>query len=112
MLEDQFAKAGAQRALFDAFVRFVKTNFPSATVLPKKTYVPILEKPEFAGVNIKPQELRIGLDLGERFFDATVSKAKLTGPMPRISHMFMLTNARQPDATLADLLRRSHARSH
>ncbi len=112
LLENQFAKAGEQRALFDALVGFVKTHFPSVIVLPKKTYVSILEKREFAGLNIKPQELRIGLDLGDRPFDATVSKAKLTGPMPRISHMFVLTNARQLDATLTDLLRQSRARSH
>jgi Domain of unknown function (DUF5655)/Domain of unknown function (DUF4287) len=112
LLENQFAKAAHQRSLFDALTGFVKTHFPNAATLPKKTYVSILEKREFAALNIKPQELRIGLDLGDRPFDDTVAKAKLAGPMPRISHMFVLTHARQLDACLADLLRQSHGRSH
>lgn len=112
LLENQFAKVPHQRPLFDAFVEFVKTEFPKATVLPKKTYVSILEKREFAAINIKPQELRIGLDLGDRPFDDIAPKAKLTGPMPRISHMFVLTAAPQLNAQVVDLLKESHARCH
>jgi len=63
-------------------------------------------------VNIKPKELRIGLDLGDHPFDALVEKAKLTGPMPRISHMVVLTVAKQLDGDLAKLLKISHLRCH
>jgi hypothetical protein len=112
LLENQFAKAAEMRPLYDEFIDFVKTNFPNATVLPKKTYVSVLENREFAAVNIKPKELRIGFDLGDRPFDKKIEKAKLTGPMPRISHMFVLTDANRLDSSIVDVLKRSHARCH
>lgn len=112
LLENQFAKAEPMRSLYDSFIAFVAQNFPNATVLPKKTYVSILENREFAAVNIKPKELRIGFDLGERPFDDVISKSKLSGPMPRISHMLVLTDAKQLDAEIIDALRSSHDRCH
>lgn len=112
LLENQFAKAADMHPLFDAFIAFVAKNFPRASVLPKKTYVSILENREFGAVNIKPKELRLGLDLGDRPFDERVEKAKLTGPMPRISHMVVVTDAGQLDGGLVELLTQSHARCH
>lgn len=112
LLESQFAKAVEMKPLYEAFLEFVKKQFPNSTVLPKKTYVSILENREFAAINIKPRELRIGLDLGDRPFDETVEKAKLTGPMPRISHMFVLTDANQLNDEIAEALRQSHSRCH
>ena len=78
----------------------------------KKTYVSILERREFAAINIKPKELRIGFDLGERAFDDTVTKSKLTGPMPRISHMLVLTDKTQLNNDLVELLKLSYQRCH
>lgn len=112
LLDAQFAKAADMKPLFETFIDFVSKNFPNSSVLPKKTYVSILENREFAAVNIKPKELRIGLDLGDRPFDAKIEKAKLTGPMPRISHMFVLTDAKQLDASILGALKESHSRCH
>jgi hypothetical protein len=112
LLENQFARAAEMRPLYDAFIEFVRKSFPAATVLPKKTYVSVLENREFAAVNIKPKELRVGLDLGNRPFDEKFEKAKLTGPMPRISHMFVLTAEAQLDDGLGEVLKLSHARCH
>src|SRR5688572_8961877 len=110
LLENQFAKAADMRQLYDVFTDFIAKNFPNSSILPKKTYVSVLENREFGAVNIKPKELRIGLDLGPRPFDDKAEKAKLTGPMPRISHMVVLTNANQLDADMVELLKQSHAR--
>lgn len=112
LLENQFAKAEPMRPLYEAFIDFVKKNFPAASVLPKKTYVSILENREFATVSIRPKELRIGFDLGDRPFDDTIEKAKLSGPMPRISHMLVLTDAKQLDRSVIELMKASHARCH
>ena len=112
LLENQFGKAAEMRTLFDSFISFVAKYFPDATVLPKKTYVSILENREFGAVNIKPKELRIGLDLGDRPFDEKVEKARLTGPMPRISHMIVVTDLSQFDDSVVELLKQSHARCH
>ncbi len=112
LLDAQFAKAADMKPLYEDFLAFVKKNFPASSVLPKKTYVSILENREFAAVNIKAKELRIGLDLGDRPFDDKIEKAKLTGPMPRISHMFVLTDAKQLDGNIVDALKQSHSRCH
>ncbi len=112
LLDNQFAKAAHMRSLYEAFTAFVKKHFPNSSVLPKKTYVSILEKREFAAINIKPKELRIGFDLGERAFDDVVTKSKLSGPMPRISHMLVITDDKQLNNELVKLLQLSHQRSH
>lgn len=112
LLEAQFVKAAEMKRLYHTFIEFVRKHFPNATVLPKKTYISILENREFASINIKPRELRIGLDLGDRPFDAKIEKAKLTGPMPRISHMFVLTDAKQLDSEIVQALKDSHLRCH
>lgn len=112
LLENQFAKAEAMRPIYESFIDFLNENFPAVTVLPKKTYVSILEKREFAAINIKPKELRIGFDLGDRPFDATVTKSKLTGPMPRISHMVIITNREHLTEELTSLLHEAHGRTH
>lgn len=112
LLENQFAKAAEMRPLYEAFVGFVAKNFPDSSVLPKKTYVSILENREFAAINIKPKELRIGFDLGDLPFDEKVEKAKLTGPMPRISHMMVITDEKQLSNEVIELLKQSHARCH
>lgn len=53
LLDSQFAKAADMRPLYESLTAFVKKHFANSTVLPKKTYVSILEKREFAAVNIK-----------------------------------------------------------
>ncbi|MBX7055469.1 MAG: DUF4287 domain-containing protein [Pyrinomonadaceae bacterium] len=112
LLDAQFGKNEDMRTLYDEFVAFITKNFPNATFLPKKTYVSVLENREFAAVNIKKGELRIGLDLGDRPFDDNVQKAKLSGPMPRISHMVVATDKTRFDDELFDLLKLSHSRCH
>lgn len=112
LLENQFAKAESMRPLFDQLITFVAEHLGSATVLPKKTYVSILEKREFAAINIKKSELRLGLDLGDRPFDDVVSKSRLSGPMPRISHQVVIISDAQLDDALAALLRESYERSN
>ncbi len=112
LLDNQLAKVEEMRPLYEAFCEFALKAFPNATVLPKKTYVSILEKREFAAINVKKGELRIGLDLGDRPFDDTVSIAKLTGPMPRISHQIALMVKSQFNADVVKLLKASYDRSH
>ena len=59
-------------------------------MIPKKTYVSYAAKREFAAINIKSKEIRLGMDLGDQPFTEDLEKAKLTGPMPRISHMIVV----------------------
>ena len=65
---------------------------------------------EFAAVTLHATELRLGLDLGDRAFDAQVQKPRMRGPGPAISHMLVLTDARQVNADLLNLIKAANAR--
>jgi hypothetical protein len=67
---------------------------------------------EFAAINVKPNEIRLGLDLGDKSFSETLQKSKLTGPMPRISHMLVFTEANQLDKNVMALLTQSYNRTN
>lgn len=112
LLNNQFVKAEEMRPLFDRLVQFILESGPDCRILPKKTYVSVVGKREFAAINIKRNELRLGLDLGDRPFDETVTKARLTGPMPRISHQVSITGPESIGDGLVALLRESFERSN
>jgi len=54
--------------------------------------------------------VRLGLDLGDRAFDARLQEAKLRGAGPAITHMLVLTDARQVDEALSALVASANAR--
>lgn len=111
LLENQFAKCANIRPLFDAVAKKILTAFPGTQMIPKKTYVSFTATREFAAFNVKPNEIRLGLDLGELPFDDLVQKTKLTGPMPRISHMLIFTAIDQFDCKAITLLQQSFSRT-
>ena len=112
LMENQFAKCAEMRPLFDAVAEKIISEFEGTQLIPKKTYLSFTAIREFAAVNVKPKEIRLGLDLGDEPFGEVIQKSKLTGPMPRISHMITLTNAKQLDHELMELLTRSYNRCH
>jgi hypothetical protein len=110
LVNAQFEGKEALRDLYSHLISFVQRQFASAVVIPKKTYISIAEKKEFAAINIKKTEIRLGLDLGDMPFTEEVQKSKLTGPMPRISHMILLTDKAQLNVALLELLTSSYKR--
>ncbi len=112
LLENQFIKCEAMRPLFDEISSKIVTLFPGTQLIPKKTYLSYTATREFAAINIKPKEIRLGMDLGDATFNDTVQKSKLTGPMPRISQMIVITDAVQFDKTLIEYLKLSYDRTH
>lgn len=111
LMDTHFAKAAGMRQLFDELSSKIVSEFPGTQVIPKKTYISFAVQREFAAMNIKPAEIRIGFDLGDEPFNDEVQKSKLSGPMPRISHMAVLTDAGQYEKIRA-ALKRSYARCH
>ena len=97
---------------FNTVSEMILKNFPGTQLIPKKTYVSFTATREFAAINIKPREIRLGMDLGDMAFNETVQKTKLSGPMPRISHMAVITDARQFDKKLIEYLQSSYNRTH
>ncbi|MBL7703313.1 MAG: DUF4287 domain-containing protein [Ferruginibacter sp.] len=112
LLDNQFAKSENMRPLFEAVSEKILTLFPDTQLIPKKTYLSYTAAREFAAINIKPAEIRLGMDLGDMAFDETVQKTKLSGPMPRISHMAVITDIKQFDKKLSGLLQLSYNRTH
>ena len=112
LLDNQFAKCEEMRLLFDAISEKLLKLFPDTQVIPKKTYVSFTATREFVAINIKPKEVRLGMDLGDMAFNETVQKTKLSGPMPRISHMAVITDMKQFDKRLLEYLHLSYNRTH
>ena len=112
LLDNQFAKCEEMRPLFNAVSEMILKQFPDTQLIPKKTYVSFTATREFAAINIKPKEIRLGMDLGDTAFHETIQKTKLSGPMPRISHMAVITDIKQFDKKLIEYLQLSWNRTH
>ncbi|MBK7357673.1 MAG: DUF4287 domain-containing protein [Saprospiraceae bacterium] len=112
LLENQFVKCPDMQSLFDTVSEGIISQFQGTQLIPKKTYLSFTSVREFAAINVKPKEIRLGLDLGEEPFTEIVQKSKLTGPMPRISHMIILTNIKQFDSMTKQLIEQSYNRTH
>lgn len=112
LLESQFVKGPEMRSVFEEISEKIISSFQGTQLIPKKTYLSFTAVREFAAVNVKPNEIRLGLDLGDEPFNETLQKSKLTGPMPRISHMLVLTDPKQFDRNVMALLTQSYNRTH
>lgn len=112
LLENQFVKCEDMRPLFDTMSKQILDAFTDAQIISKKTYVSFTATREFAAINIKPKEIRLGIDLGDEPFTEILQKSKLKGPMPRISHMVVLIDSKQFDNKILNYLQISYNRSH
>lgn len=112
LLENQFAKCPDMRFVFDSISEKIISSFQGTQLIPKKTYLSFTAVREFAAINVKPKEIRLGLDLGDEPFSETLKKSKLTGPMPRISHMLILTELKDLNKNAMALLTKSYNRTH
>lgn len=110
LLEAQFEKCEEMRPLYNKLVEYIKAHDKNADFVVKKTYVSVTKKREFAAMNIKRNELRLGFDLGEMPFDDSLMKSKLTGPMPRISHMLVIASESDITPRIHELLEVSDQR--
>ena len=109
-LENLLAAAKGYRPLYQLLESEIRRALPSVTIEPKSGYISIGRPREFAAITLHASELRLGLDLGERAFDAQLQRAKMKGPGRAISHMVVLTDARQVNAGLLALLITASAR--
>lgn len=112
LLENQFVKCEAMRPVFESISEKILGHFPDTLLITKKTYLSYTANREFAAINIKPKEIRLGIDLGDEPFTETLQKSKLTGAMPRISHMLTITDSSGLDEKAMALLQQSYDRSH
>ncbi len=109
-LEKLLAAAKGYRPLYQLLEAEIRRAVPGVDVKPRSTYIAFAAPAEFAAVTVHAAELRVGLDLGDRPFDATLQRPKMKGPGPAISHMLVLTDARQVSAELLNLIKAANAR--
>lgn len=112
LLDNQFIKCPDMRSLFDAVSEKIISEFQGTQLIPKKTYISFTAVREFAAVNVKPNEIRLGIDLGDMPFSEVLLKSKLTGPMNRISHMVILTDIKQYNSKIQHFLQMSYDRTN
>jgi predicted transport protein len=110
LLDNQFEKYQEMRPLFEHLQKEISDWDNTVEFITKKTYVSIAKKREFAAINIKKGELRLGMDLGDLPFEGLVEKSKLTGPMPRISHMVVIKAQSDIKKNLFQLLDKANKR--
>jgi hypothetical protein len=110
-LYDKLLAAGkGYRPLYVMLEAEMRKALPGLVILPRTSYLSIGAPKEFAAVTLHGTEVRLGLDLGDRPFDPHLQKSKLKGPGPAITHMIILTDARQVDGALLALLAAAHTR--
>jgi len=111
LLDHHFIRCESMRPLFNDLSAQIFKLIPSIQLIPKKTHFSYTVIREFAVVLIRPNEIYLGLDLGETPFDAAWQKASAKGPSPRISHFFRITDMVQFDQKCKMYVQLSYSRS-
>jgi hypothetical protein len=109
-LEKLIAAAKGYRPLYQLLEAELRRAVPGLSLVPRSNYISLAAPREFAALAPSASELRLGLDLGERIFDAYLQKARLKGVGSAITHMIVLTDARQVNADLMELIKAANAR--
>ena len=111
-LEKLLAAAKGYRPLYQLLEAEVRRVVPGVDVKPRSTYIAFCAPAEFAAVTVHAAELRLGLDLGDRPHDATMQRPRMKGPGANISHMLVLTDARQVNADLLNLIKAANVKAN
>jgi hypothetical protein len=103
-LEAIIASAKGYRPLCNMLLDQIRRLVPAVEIVPIEGYVSFRAPAEFATLNVTSSELRLGLGLGQRGYDALAQKARLKGPSSQMTHMVVLSDARQIGQTLDELV--------
>lgn len=109
-LDKLLAAGKGYRPLYQLLEAEIRGAVPGLAVTPKAAYISFGAPHEFAAVTLHATELRLGLDLGDRPLDLQLHKPRMRGPGAAISHMLVLTDARQINAELLNLIKGANAR--
>ena len=99
-LEKLVAAAKGYRPLYNLLEAELRKAFPDVAIVPRSGFLSIGAPVEFAALTLHATELRLGLALGDHHFDTALQKARLKGAGTNITHMLVLTDARQVNADL------------
>jgi hypothetical protein len=112
-LEKLIAAAKGYRPLYHMLESELRRALPGLVLTPAKAgYISLAAPREFGALLPTGSELRLGLDLGERAFDAQVQKPRIKGAGGAITHMLVLTDARQINGELMALVMAANTRAN
>jgi hypothetical protein len=103
-LESLLAAAKGYRPLYQLLEASILKALPGTQITAKAGYIGMQHRREFAAVALNARELRLGLALGDRPFTSGLQKATLKGVGAAITHMLVLTDARQVNEELMQLV--------
>jgi hypothetical protein len=106
-LDALLTKAKAYRPLAQLVLTKIKSVRPGASFTARENSVAIGDPGVFAALGISGKEVRLHLALGEHPFDNVVRKGQAGGGLGKgeaLSHMLVLTDARQVDQRFVDLV--------
>jgi len=109
-LDALLTKAKAYRPLAQFLIAQIKLVRPAVRFEPRATFIAILDTDKFAALGIGAKELRLHLSLGDYRPDEIVKRGMPGGGLGKddaLSHMVVLTDARQVDEHLLDLVKRA-----
>jgi len=109
-IEKLVAAAKGYRPLYHLLEARIRQVIPGVRFSARTRYVSVGAPYEFAAVTLQATEVRLGLNLGDRALDRGLEKARLRGPGPAITHMIVLTDARQVDDDLLALIATANSR--
>ena len=101
------AKAKAYRPLAQHVLAQIKSVRPAANFTARESAIAIGDPNVFAALGISAKELRLHLALGEHPFDEVLRKGQAGGGLGKgeaLTHMLVLTDARQIDQRLLELV--------
>jgi len=109
-LDRLLAASKGYRPLYQMLEVEIRGAVPDLAVRPKAGYLSLGAPREFAAVTFYATELRLGLDLGDAPHAPGLEKPRMRGPGPAISHMVVLTDARQVNDDLLQLIKAANRR--
>jgi Domain of unknown function (DUF5655) len=109
-LDRLLAASKGYRPLYQMLEAEIRGVVPDLAVRPKAGYLSLGAPREFAAVTFYATELRLGLDLGDAPHVQALQKPRMRGPGPGISHMVVLTDARQVNPDLLNLIKAANTR--
>src|SRR5262249_54563547 len=102
--ETLLAAAKGYRPLYELLEGEIRKALPEVVVSPRPGYIALCRAREFAAITLYATELRLGLDLGAHPYDARLKKPKGKFGGGNISHVLVLTDARQVNEELMRLI--------
>jgi hypothetical protein len=108
-MEKLLQAAKGYRPLYRLLEEAVRSAVPGVVIAPRRGYISFAAPREFAAVTLHATQVRLGLALGDRPWDARTQKASGKGIPAAITHMVVLADARQIDAELTALIAAAQA---